>query len=101
MPNEVRNRVPAMLGNIHRDDVRHAEIPEDAVQSDIRPLHGAPAEGVIPWDQDLHYEPTCQAVKGDGTACNANPITDEQFCWFHKRQQEAAVSDPGRDSEAD
>ena len=41
-------------------------------------------------------ERVCQATKGDGSRCEASPLVDEDFCFWHSPKHAEEVAEAGR-----
>ena len=45
---------------------------------------------------DVVRERVCQAVKDDGSRCEAPPLVDEEFCFWHSPKHAEEVAEAGR-----
>ena len=45
---------------------------------------------------DVVRERVCQAVKEDGSRCEAPPLVDEEFCFWHSPEHTEEVAEAGR-----
>jgi hypothetical protein len=45
---------------------------------------------------DVVRDRVCQAVKEDGSRCEAPPLVDEEFCFWHSPEHTEEVAEAGR-----
>ena len=58
---------------------------EGLEQPDFIPEFGQ-REGMIPSPWGGEVSPVCQAIKKDGSACQANATKDGPYCYFHTQK---------------